>query len=177
MLSYCNYVFMLYSSGHQPVNRDRLVDLWGSPCSSRKPIENYIHNEICQCSVLQALLSISLVLISDGNNSAINNCVTALSLSLFTVLAWLRARDITLIGVYPPGVLFPRGTFVGVVWGEDPPRIRPGSAHRNSFDRLRTSSRRGGTSPIVSEPLVASLRWLDTVDAGYDVVRTRHNNK
>ena len=43
-------------------------------------------------------LSISLVLISDGNNSVINNGiinngVTTLSPSLFTVLPWLRARD------------------------------------------------------------------------------------
>ena len=27
----------------------------------------------------------------------------------------------TILGAYPPGVLFPIGTFVGVVWREDPP--------------------------------------------------------
>ena len=43
-------------------------------------------------------LSISLVLISDRNNGVINKGVTTLSLSLFTVLAWLRARDNHIVG-------------------------------------------------------------------------------
>ena len=38
-----------------------------------------------------ASLSISLVLISDGNKGVINNSITTLSLS--AVLAWLRAQD------------------------------------------------------------------------------------